>query len=143
MLTTQLSISYKNVRSSLEGATQVAKDQVEVQTKAQAAAHADVLAETTKHQEERARLLSSVDKLQTDNDKATGEINNLRKQLTDQEADFNRQRETQTTIIRELRDRLERKELILDRPDGYVTYVDYETHEVLVSLNRRMGARPR
>src|SRR5262249_25517791 len=30
----------------------------------------------------------------------------------------------------------------LDRPDGYVTYVDYETKEVIVSINRRMGARP-
>ncbi len=42
-----------------------------------------------------------------------------------------------------MRDQLERKKrLILDRPDGYVTYVDYETREVLVNLTRRMGARP-
>ncbi len=142
MLTTELSLSYVNVRHSLESATSVAKDQVEVQRKAADTAHADVLSEQTKHTEERARLLSSVDKLQTDNDKATGEINNLRKLLADQEADYKRQLETMTTILRELRDRLERKELILDRPDGYVTYVDYETREVLVSLNRRMGARP-
>jgi hypothetical protein len=142
MVTTQLSLSYKNVRQSLESATSVAKEQVDVQTKAAATSHAEVLSEQTKHQDERARLLTSVDKLQHDNDVATGEINNLKKQLGDQEADFNRQRETYTTMIRELRDRLERKELILDRPDGYVTYVDYETREVLVSLNRRMGARP-
>jgi len=142
LLTTDLSLNYVNVRRNLESSTSVAKEQVDVQSKAAAAAHSDVLSEQTKHQEERARLLSSVDKLQTDNDKATGEINNLKKLLADQEADFTRQRETLTTILRELRDRLERKELILDRPDGYVTYVDYETREVLVSLNRRMGARP-
>ncbi len=34
------------------------------------------------------------------------------------------------------------KENILDRPDGYVVYVDYETKEVMVNINRRMGARP-
>ncbi len=35
-----------------------------------------------------------------------------------------------------------RKRPILDRPDGYVTYVDYERREVLVNINRRQGARP-
>ena len=50
-----------------------------------------------------------MDKLQSDNDKATGEINNLNKRLADQEADNNRRQETMTTLVRELRDRLERR----------------------------------
>ena len=32
--------------------------------------------------------------------------------------------------------------MILDHPDGYVTYVDYESREVQVNINRAMGARP-
>jgi hypothetical protein len=142
LITTELALSYKNIRTNLESATSVSKEQIGVQEKAQAQAHADVLAEQNKHQDERSRILKTNDKLQSDNDKLLGEINNLTKRLTDQEADFTRQRETLTTILREQRDRLEQKELILDRPDAYVTYVDYETREVLVSLNRRMGARP-
>jgi hypothetical protein len=142
LLLTELALSYKNIRTNLESATGVAKEQIDVQTKAAATSHADVIAEQTKHTDERGRLLKTVDKLQSDNDKATGEINNLNKRLADQEADNNRKQETMTTLLRELRDRLERQELILDRPDGYVTYVDYETREVLVSLNRKMGARP-
>jgi hypothetical protein len=34
-------------------------------------------------------------------------------------------------------------ERILDAPAGPVTYVDYEAHEVLVSITTRMGARPK
>jgi hypothetical protein len=32
---------------------------------------------------------------------------------------------------------------ILDSPDGSVTYVDYETNDVTVAVNGRIGARPR
>ncbi len=58
------------------------------------------------------------------------------------EEDFTRRNELQTSIIRELRDLNEQKETILDRPDGYVTYVDYERREVLVNVTSRQGARP-
>ena len=76
-----------------------------------------------------------IDKQSTDNANLAGKIKQ-------QEDDFNRQREALIAINREQRDQLERKELILDRPDGYVTYVDYERREVLVNLTRRQGARP-
>ena len=76
-----------------------------------------------------ARSLTKVDQLQTDNDKAQSEITNLTKRTqADRKDDFTRKNETLTTILRELRDKLEQaRRLILDRPDGYVTYVDYET----------------
>src|SRR4029077_8750710 len=65
------------------------------------------------------------------------------KRLKDQEDDFARKQDTYTTILREQRDKLERsKDIILARTDGYVTYSDYETREVLVSINRGMGAQP-
>jgi hypothetical protein len=87
--------------------------------------------------------LTKVDQLQTALDKAQNEVLNLTTRLKQTEDDFARQRDTLTTILREQRDKLERsKDTILDRPDGYVTYVDYETKEVLVSITRRMGAQP-
>jgi len=143
LLTTQLSLNYVGVRKSLEGATTVAKSQVDVQAKSASDSQAELLNEQNKHKSERETLLTKVDQLQTESDKRGTEVLNLTQKLKQQEDDFNRRTDTLNTILREQRDKLERtSEVILDRPDGYVTYVDYETREVLVSLTRRMGARP-
>jgi hypothetical protein len=142
ILTSELAVNYQTLRQSLEGATAVNQRGIEVQTKAATQAHEDVLAEAKKHEEERQSLLTRVDKLTTDNDTKTQQITDLEKNIRTQEEDFKRKQDTYTTMIRELRDRIERQELILDRPDGYVTYVDYERGEVLVSLTRGQGARP-
>jgi hypothetical protein len=142
LLSSELSLNYIGLRKSLESATSVSKTQVDVQTKAAEKSAADVLAEQKKHEDERGTLVTKVGDLQAANDKQATELANLTNKNKQQEDDFTRQRETLTTIIREQRDQLEKKELILDRPDGYVTYVDYERREVLVDLNRRQGARP-
>jgi len=142
LLTNQLSLNYVNVRHSLESATKVAHDQVDVQAKAAADSQAELQNEQKKHVDERGTLLTKVDQLQTESDRRASENLNLTQKAKQQEDDFNRRNETLLTILRETRDQLERKELVLDRPDGYVTYVDYLTREVLVSLTRRMGARP-
>jgi hypothetical protein len=142
LLTTELSVNYINLRKSLESATSVAKKQVDVETQAAEKSQADVLGEQKKHEEERGILVTKVGELQAANDKQATELANANGKIKQQDEDFTRKQETLTTIIREQRDQLERKELILDRPDGYVTYVDYERREVLVSLNRRQGARP-
>ncbi len=87
--------------------------------------------------------MTKVDQLQTALDKVQNELLAAKTEITRQGEDFARQRETFLTIQRELRDKVERNnENILDRPDGYVLYVDYETKEVLVSINRQMGAQP-
>ncbi len=51
LLTTELSLNYVNVRQNLEAATSVAKQQVDVQTKAAADSHADSSTEQKKHEE--------------------------------------------------------------------------------------------
>jgi hypothetical protein len=142
MLSTELSLNYVNLRKSLEASTGVAKTQVDVQTKAAEKSAADVLAEQKSHEEARNVLVTKVGELQGANDKQATEIANLSTRIKQQEEDFTRQRDTLTTILREQRDQIEKNELILDRPDGYVTYVDYERREVLVNLTRRQGARP-
>jgi hypothetical protein len=143
LLTTELALNYVSVRQNLESATDVHKKGVGVQEKAASDSHTELIAEQKKHVDERGTLLTKVDQLQTTLDKKENEVLNLTKRLKDQEDDFARQRDTLRTILTEQRDKLERtKEIILDRPDGYVTYVDYETREVLVSINRGMGAQP-
>jgi len=142
LLSTELSISYENLKRSLEGATGVAKKEVDVQAKAAADSRADLEGEHKKHEEERQILLTKTDQLQTDNDKKNNEIATLASRIKQMEEDTLRKQETLTSIIKELRDRLDQKETTLDRPDGYVTYVDYERREVLINITRRQGARP-
>jgi hypothetical protein len=142
VLTTEISLDYSALRQSLESATSVAKQQVDVQSKAAADSRTDLEAEHKKHDEERGTLLTKVDQLQTDSDKKATEIASLTTKNKQQEEDFTRKLELETTIIREQRDRLEQNENILDRPDGYITYVDYERREVLVNITSRQGARP-
>ena len=143
LLTTELSLNYGNVRHNLESATGVAKQQMDVQTKAATDSHAETVAEQKNH-EERARHASHQGRPASDRPRqGSGRALERQDPIDAAGRGLARQSETLTTILREQRDRLERtKENILDRPDGYVTYVDYETHEVLVSINRRMGARP-
>lgn len=143
LLTTELALNYVSVKDNLTSSTDVKKKEVDVQIKAATDSHAETIAEQKKHGEERGTLLTKVDQLQTALDKTQNEVLNLTKRLKDQEDDFARQRDTLTTILREKRDQLEKtSDIILDRPDGFVTYVDYETREILVSINRGMGAKP-
>src|SRR5262249_9834685 len=142
LLTSELSINYHDLRNSLESATNTAKQQVDVQTKAATDSRTDLEGEHKKHEEERGTLVAKVDQPQTDNDKKHTEIANLTARTKQQQEDAARKEETLTTIIRELRDRVERQENTLDHEDGRITYVDYEAREVQLNINRRMGARP-
>jgi hypothetical protein len=142
VLATELAADYQNLRQSLEAATSVAKEQVDAQTKAAATSQSDLLGEQQKHVAERQRLLDKTTELQTSNDKQATEIANLQTRIKQIEGDFAQQRETLTTMIKEYRDQIEKKETILERPDGHITYVDYERGEVLVDITRRQGARP-
>jgi hypothetical protein len=142
LLSSELAINYDNMRRSLEGATGVAKKENDVHAKSAADSRADLEGEHKKHEEERQILLTKTDQLQTDNDKSHNEIATLASRIKQMEEDALRKQDTLNTIIKELRDRLEQKETILDRPDGYVTYVDYERREVLINITRRQGARP-
>jgi hypothetical protein len=142
LLTTEMGVNFVDVRRNLESATNVTKQQVDVQTKAAEAAHNDVMEEQKKHVEERQSLLTKVESLTKDNDQKTTQIANLEATVNQKKADYDKERETLTTIIRELRDKAERVDTILDHPDGYITFVDYEAREVQLNINRSMGARP-
>jgi hypothetical protein len=142
LLTTEMGVNFHDVRKSLESATNVTKAQVDVQSKAAEAAHADVLEEQKKHTDERQGLLTKVEQLTKDNDLKTTEIANLRNQMLQKQDDYSKEKEMLTAQIRDWRDKAERSETILDHPDGYISYVDYDAREVQLNINRAMGARP-
>ncbi len=142
LLSTELSANYLELRQKLEAATNVAKQQVDVQAKAAEASRSDLEAEHKKHEDERQILVNKVGEQQTEIDKKTTEVANLQAKIKQFQEDYTRKKDTLTSIIRELKDRVERKETILDHPDGYITFVDYERGEVQLNINKAMGARP-
>ncbi|WP_337176503.1 hypothetical protein [Paludisphaera sp.] len=130
------------LKMNLESATSVAQQKIDVQAKSAEEAKADLESEHSKHEQERQILLTKVDQLTTDLDQARTEIANLTTQLR-QVKDEDATRIAQLTgIIREIRDQAERKENILDRPDGKITYVDFGSNTVHVNITRSQGARP-
>jgi hypothetical protein len=142
LLSTEMSANFVGLRNSLESTTKVAKTAIEIQTKAASDSKADLDAEHYKHEQSRQELLTKVDQLQTDNDKKTTQIANLENQLRQQREELERKLDLANAIIREKTDLLDKSENVLDTPDGYITFVDFERREVQVNINRHQGARP-
>jgi hypothetical protein len=142
LLGAEMSMHYHGLRRTLEGSTSVAKLANDVQAKAAADNKAELESEHTKHEQMRQKLLTTVDQLQTDNDKKTTQIANLETQYRQLKDESDRKLELANAIIREKQDVLDKSENVLDRPDGYITFVDLERNEVHVDINRRQGARP-
>ena len=92
LLTTAMGANYLDLRHALEAATNVTKEQVDVQTKAAEAARSDVMEEQKKHVEERQSLLTKVDTLTKDNDLKTTEIANLNDKIRQLTEDRSRRR---------------------------------------------------
>ncbi len=142
LLSTEMSTNYLGIRKSLEGSTSVAKQANDIQAKAAADNKVELEGEHSKHEGMRKELLAKVDQLQTDNDKKTTQIANLETQYRQLKDESDRKLELANSIIREQRDVLDKNENVLDKPDGYITFVDPERNEVQVNINRHQGARP-
>jgi hypothetical protein len=142
LLSTEMSTNYLGIRKSLEGSTSVAKQANDIQAKAASDNKVELEGEHSKHEGMRKDLLAKVDLLQTDNDKKTTQIANLETQYRQLKDESDRKLELSNSIIREQRDVLDKNENVLDKPDGYITFVDPERNEVQVNINRHQGARP-
>jgi len=142
LLSTEMTSNYLGLRKSLESTTSVAKQANDIQAKAASDSKADLEAEHNKHEQLRLELLTKVDQLQTDNDKKTTQIENLKTEKRQLKEDSDRKLDLANAIIREQRDVLDKNENVLDKPDGYITFVDLARSEVQVNINRHQGARP-
>ncbi|MHC5539088.1 coiled-coil domain-containing protein [Singulisphaera rosea] len=141
-LTTSVALAYVDQRRSLESVNIVNKQQLDVEAKAKSQAQADVASEHTKHDQARADLLAKIDLYQTEiNNKAT-EIATLNTQLRQLREDSTKKQSDLLNIVREHQDAKAQVETILDRPDGRITFVDYNRGEVRTNLTHSMGARP-
>ncbi|WP_165245724.1 hypothetical protein [Paludisphaera soli] len=138
----ELAANEAALRNNLESATSVAKDQISVQSKSAEGTRADLEAEHNKHEQERQVLLTKVDQLTTDLDQARTDIANLTTQLRQTKEEDGRKVDQLTAILREQRDALDKTANVLDRPDGRITFVDFDRNEVHVDVTRQQGARP-
>jgi len=142
LVTTQVSLNYTDVKRNLESSNSVNAQKLNVETDAVKKAKDDLTAEHEKHESERQSLLTRVDKYNTDNARMATEIANLTAKLRETEDDFSKRLAVAQQTIREYRDRVERSDTVLDRPDGKVTFVDYTRGEIHTNLTRTTGARP-
>ncbi|MFO0907732.1 MAG: hypothetical protein U0794_05120 [Isosphaeraceae bacterium] len=142
VLANQLALNYTEVKRSLEGTNGVNAQQIAVTQKALTDAKNDLAAEQQKHVEERQSLLTKVDQFQTERANLETQVANLTTRLRQLEEDSSKKLALSQQTVREYRDRVERKETVLDRPDGIVTYVDYNRGEVHTNVVTSQGARP-
>jgi len=142
MLTTALTTNYIDVKRGLEAANGVNQSKLDVASNAASENKADLESEHTKHAQERDTLLKKVDEYQTELAKQVTDIANLQTKMRQQEEDYSKRLALAQQTIREIREQLERKAGTLDKPDGYVTYVDHRRGEIHTNLTRSMGFRP-
>jgi hypothetical protein len=142
MLDLELSRNYSGIKKNLDSANSVNQSKLEVQTKGFNDTKKDLEDEHKKHEQERSELLTKVDQYQTDISRQATEIATLNTKLRQTEEDYGKKLRQANDTLREFRDQLERKETVLDSPDGRLVFVDYHRNEVRTNLSHSMGARP-
>jgi hypothetical protein len=142
MLDTSLASNYANVRKSLESADRTNAAKLAVTEKQLADTKKDLADEQSKHVQARSELLTKVDQYQTEIARLNTEVASLNNTHRQYQEDTAKNIELKQNIIKELTDYKSKKETILDRPDGRLTFVDYNTGTVRTDITYSMGARP-
>ncbi len=139
-LSTNVALSFIDLRRELELANKVNADQKKVIEDAYATAELD--ATIKKDEEARSELVT---KTQTQAEQLAAldsKLTNVSNELQGKIDKRNKVVADLGSIIRDIRDQQARKEDVMTQPGGRVTYVDYGTKTVRVSVNRSQGVRP-
>lgn len=141
-LSTSLALNYIDLRRDLDLANTVNAAQKKVVEDAFATAKADLDATQKKDEEERSTLVKTTrDQAET---LATAEVatTNTRNELTGKIESRDKTIAQVNSVNRDLIDRASRKEDVMSKPGGRVTFVDYGSNTVRVNVNRSQGVRP-
>jgi hypothetical protein len=141
-LTTNLALNYIDLRRDLDLANKVNADAKKVVDDALAAAKADLDATIKKDEDERGTLVKTTREQADALAAAEVALTNTRNDLTSKIETREKTIAGITASIRDLRDRQSRREDVMAKPGGRVTYVNYEMNQVRVSVNRSQGVRP-
>ena len=141
-LTTNLALNYIDLRRDLDLANQVNSTQKKVVEDAFANAKTELDSTIKKDEDARAELVANnrekADQLAALDSRLQNITNELNGKLEKREKTVN----DLTAVLRDLRDQQARKEDVMVKPGGRVTYVDYGTNTVRVNVNRSQGVRP-
>jgi peptidoglycan hydrolase CwlO-like protein len=142
LLDLEVARDYAALKKNLESTNSVNQSKLEVATKGFSDAKTDLQNEHTSHEQKRDELLTKVDQYQTEIARQATEIASLNTKYRQLEEDSSKKLRLAQDTLREMRDQVERKETVLDSPDGYITYYDPQRGEVRTNLTHRMGVRP-
>lgn len=142
LLTTELTLDNESLRRDLLSANTTNEKKLDVQTTAAQKSAEDREAEAKKHEQERQNIMTKHDQLATANNSQATEINKLKQQITQMQEDHGKKEADLLSQVKYYREQTEKKEVVLDKADGRVTFVDYARGEVRTNITRRMGAKP-
>ena len=140
--TTALSINYADLRKNLEQSNEVnnkargvleatardAKAELDTTIKTNEDARQELVAANRKYADELAALESK--------------LTNMTNELTAQLEKKNKSNDELNSVLRGLRDEMAKREDVMTKPGGRVTFVDAGSGTVRVNVNRSMGVRP-
>jgi hypothetical protein len=141
-LSTNIALSFIDLRRELELANKVNSDNKKVVEEAYANAKAELDATIKKDEEARSGLVAELQAKSEQNtslaDKLTNTTNELQARIDKQTKNLT----NLSSILRDYRDVLDKNENVMSKPGGRVTFVDYGTKTVRVSVNKSQGVRP-
>ncbi len=131
-----------NLRKALANVNAVHEEQLKAAETELEKIKADLAAVQKGHEEGRVELTESVETARREANLKETELAEMQGTLAEATSRHTTERSDLVGQLREIRDRTQRKEDILDNPDGKITYVDYGTKTVRMDVTRAMGVRP-
>jgi peptidoglycan hydrolase CwlO-like protein len=142
VMATEIAKDYIDTRRVLENTDQVNKQQLDVELAENQKIKEDLAKEHETYEAQRSGLMTKFDQLQSDNANQAQEIAKLNNQIAQLTEEFTKQRDDLARELRRVREEAEKKETVLDRKDGTVTFVDNERGEIRSrDITRNKGAR--
>ncbi len=141
-LSTTLALNYIDLRRDLDLANTVNAAQKKVVEDAFSVAKADLDATQKKDEDERSTLVKTTRDQAEALASAEVAMTNIRNELTGKIETRDKTIAQVNSVIRDLRDRASRREDVMSKPGGLVTFVDYGSNTVRVNVNRSQGVRP-
>ncbi len=141
-ITNNFALNDIDLRRSLTNQNQVNLARLNQTTDALDKKAKDLEEEHRLHESQRQTLNEAVDLAQTKMAQQSTEIANLQSKYDTTVEAKDKTIKQARSIASQLQQEKDKKDNVLDRPDGRITYVDLGRNEIRVNLSRRQGARP-
>jgi hypothetical protein len=141
-LSTNVSLSFIDLRRELELANKVNADMKKVIEDSYAAAKAELDATIKKDEEARAGLVADTQAKAEQIAALDTKLTNITNKLQGELDEKNKTLGSLNSILGDIRDQQARKEDVMTKSGGRVTFVDYANKTIRMSVNRSQGVRP-